>query len=66
MHYEGDEPCGETCNGPHIDHTPAGFTCPNCGSAASRCFPTCREVDLYRPFEPYEGLTGEQEHAANS
>lgn len=63
MHFDGDpDGCSEDCRGPHLDDAPAGRDCcAGCGGNARACYPRCRERELNRPFESWEGLTGDQD-----
>jgi hypothetical protein len=65
VNHENGEPylCSEECSrtNSHFGDAPDGFVCANCGGGAG-CYPKCRERELYRPFEEYEGLTGAQEY----
>lgn len=65
MHYNGGPGCSADCDARHLDDAPAGMPdcCPDCGGNAYRCFPVCGERSRNRRFEPWEGLTGDQEYA---
>lgn len=60
-HYDGDDNCGEHCNGPHIDPVPAGFICKDCGSSQSACYVNRSCAMRPRRFEEFEGSTGTEE-----